>query len=172
MEDYLEAIYCIAQGQRVVRVKNIAERIGVKMPTVTNMLKALTRKGYIEYEKHEFLELTSKGREIGKEINRRHQTILEFLEHILDIDPETADSEACRIEHGMSADTLDRLIRFIGFLKQCPLPETCWMENPGSFRPKELSVDERLVHMKARARGLHQQIEHLEAGKGTPNDSK
>ena len=51
MEDYLEAIYNISQGKRVVRVKNIAKEVGVKMPTVTNMLKSLSQKGFIDYER-------------------------------------------------------------------------------------------------------------------------
>ncbi|MDM7998399.1 MAG: metal-dependent transcriptional regulator [Acidobacteriota bacterium] len=117
MEDYLEAIYCIGQGQRIVRVKNIASRIGVKMPTVTSMLKSLSQKGFIEYEKHEYLELTARGEEVGKEINRRHQALLTFLINILGIDPVVANEEACRIEHGMSPKTLDRLKLFIEFIE-------------------------------------------------------
>ena len=52
MEDYLEAIYNLDKEKRVVRVRDIAKRLGVKMPTVTNMLKTLSKKGMIDYEKY------------------------------------------------------------------------------------------------------------------------
>jgi len=53
MEDYLEAIYNLSQEKKAVRVKDIAERLKVKMPTVTNMLKALSERGMIEYDQIE-----------------------------------------------------------------------------------------------------------------------
>ena len=62
MEDYLEAIFTLSEEKRIVRVKDIAQRLGVKMPTVTNMLKTLGQQGFIDYEKYEYLELTKKGR--------------------------------------------------------------------------------------------------------------
>ena len=61
MENYLEAIFNLGKEKRVVRVKDIAKRLGVKMPTVTNMLKTLSGRGLIEYEKYEYLELTKNG---------------------------------------------------------------------------------------------------------------
>ena len=70
MEDYLEAIYNLDKEKRVVRVKDIAKTLGVKMPTVTNMLKTLSKRELIDYEKYEYLELTKKGHRIGKEINK------------------------------------------------------------------------------------------------------
>jgi len=48
IENYLEAIFNLAKEKRVVRVKDIAKRLGVKMPTVTNMLKTLSARGLIE----------------------------------------------------------------------------------------------------------------------------
>jgi DtxR family Mn-dependent transcriptional regulator len=117
-----------------VRVKNIAGKIGVKMPTVTSMLKSLCQKGFIEYEKHEFLELTPKGQRIGREIHRRHQAILEFLIHVLGIDPEVADREACCIEHGISAATLNRLTQFIDFIEVCPRTGSDWLQSFSDYR--------------------------------------
>lgn len=134
MEDYLEAIYCIGQGQRIVRVKNIASRIGVKMPTVTSMLKSLNQKGFIEYEKHEYLELTAKGEEVGKEINRRHQALLTFLINILGIDPVVANDEACRIEHGISAETMNRLKHFIDFIERQAQTHPDLLQSLAEFR--------------------------------------
>ena len=164
MEDYLEAIYSISKERRVVRVKNIAERIGVKMPTVTNMLKSLSEKGFIEYEKHEFLELTSEGRKVGKEIDRRHHVIRSFLTNILKIDFVVADEEACKMEHGMSTETLDRLTQFIDFIQTCPRTGPNWLESFDEYRLKGADPSKRLDRLKGFARGLNQKIESLEAG--------
>jgi len=43
MEDYLEAMYNLSKEKKAVRVKDIAKKLGVKMPTVTSMLKSLKR---------------------------------------------------------------------------------------------------------------------------------
>ena len=46
MEDYLEAIFDLDQDKKVVRVKDIAKRMSVKMPTVSSMLKTLNARGW------------------------------------------------------------------------------------------------------------------------------
>lgn len=83
----------------------------------SSILKSLKQKGFVEYEKYEYLELTPKGKKVGREINRRHQALRTFLVQILGIDPVVANEEACRIEHGIGAGTLDRLTRFIDFIE-------------------------------------------------------
>jgi len=78
MEDYLKVIYHLSKEKRAVRVKDIAKKLGVKMPSVTSMLRTLGEKGMIDYEKYEYLELNTKGLDIAKEIDRRHHTIKNF----------------------------------------------------------------------------------------------
>ena len=134
MEDYLEAIYDLGKKKRAVRVKDIAKRLSVKMPTVTNMLKTLTRRGLIEYEKYEYLELTDKGDNVGREIHRKHKILCSFLTDILKIDHAKADDEACSMEHGISRNTLDRLVSFMEFLQSCPRVGSSWLDNFDEFR--------------------------------------
>ena len=61
MEDYLEAIFDLDKQKKVVRVKDIAKRLNVKMPTVTSMLKTLSKRELVHYEKYEYVEPTEKG---------------------------------------------------------------------------------------------------------------
>lgn len=117
MEDYLEAIYDLNQEHSSVRVRDIAQKLDVKMPTVTSMLKSLNEKGYVNYEKYEYVELTEQGENIGREMRYRHNVIYEFLAKTLEIDLKTADMEACKIEHSLDSDTLKRMIAFMNFLK-------------------------------------------------------
>ncbi len=170
MEDYLEAIYCIGQGKRVVRVKNIASRIGVKMPTVTSMLKSLNQKGFVDYEKHEYLELTPEGEKVGREINQRHQVLLSFLIDILGIDPEVADGEACRIEHGIGAETMERLVRFIDFIENCPRTGRDWVEAFGAYR--EGAARGCSAHLKDCIEEMQRKRERLDAGEEGDGDAQ
>jgi DtxR family Mn-dependent transcriptional regulator len=126
MEDYLEAIYNLSREKKVVRVKDIAKKLGVKMPTVTSMLKALSEKGMIDYEKYEYLELTGKGSDYGSEIDQRHRILKSFLINILQIDDNQADVDACKMEHAISSSTLERISDFMGFVQNCPHAENDW----------------------------------------------
>jgi DtxR family Mn-dependent transcriptional regulator len=128
MEDYLEAIYELGLEKKVVRVRDIAARLDVKMPTVTSMLKSLSQRKLVDYEKYEYVELTPKGRAVGVEMHRRHETLRRFLTDILKIDRQTADNEACKLEHALSASTLDRLISFMSFIYECPRAGETWLD--------------------------------------------
>jgi DtxR family Mn-dependent transcriptional regulator len=96
MEDYLEAIFDLDKEKKVVRVKDIAKRMNVKMPTVSSMLKTLSERGLVNYERYEYVDLTKEGADVGKEMRRRHGILLRFLTEVLKIDFETANEEAYR----------------------------------------------------------------------------
>jgi len=134
MEDYLEAIFDLGKSKNFVRVKDIAKRMGVKMPTVTSMLKTLSGKGMVQYEKYEYIELTAEGSCVGKEIFRRHQLLFKFLTDILRIEPKTADEEACKMEHTLSAGTLDSLADFMAFIQRCPRAGEGWLNQFEEYR--------------------------------------
>ncbi len=128
MEDYLEAIFDLKKEKNFVRVKDIAKKMSVKMPTVSSMLKNLDKKNLVKYRKYEFVELTAKGAEIGKEIRRRHEILLTFLTKILNIDSQVADDEACKMEHTLSSATLNSLTDFIEFIDVCPRAGDSWLK--------------------------------------------
>jgi len=134
MEDYLEAISDLDQKNKAIRVRDIAKRLGVKMPSVTSMLKTLKDRGLIHYEKYEYVELTDSGATVGLEMRRRHQVLYQFLVDILKVDPETADEEACRMEHALSEDTLDRFTDFMEFVQVCPRTGENWIDQFRDFR--------------------------------------
>ena len=148
MEDYLEAIYNLSQEKRVVRVKDIAKRLGVKMPTVTNMLKTLSERGMIDHEKYEYLELTGRGSDIGSEIDQRHQTLKTFLTDILQIDRDQADEDACKMEHSVSPATLERMVEFMEFVENCPRGGMDWLAYFNEYRKHGKSRERCLERMK------------------------
>jgi DtxR family Mn-dependent transcriptional regulator len=122
LEDYLEAIYVLEQKNSVVRVKDISKMLKVSMPSVHQALHILMESDLIEHEKYGYVELTVKGRSTGKEIYNRHMMLLRFLNEILNIPLKTAKDDACRIEHSISQETLNKLVSFIDFVDTCPEP--------------------------------------------------
>jgi DtxR family Mn-dependent transcriptional regulator len=119
MEDYLEGIFVLAQDRRVVRVRDIAGVLGVTPSTATTAVQALVRRGFLQHEKYEDVVLTDCGRRVAEHVLKRHTELRSFLEDILLLDPETAEADACRMEHGVSEATIERLRRFAAALRQC-----------------------------------------------------
>jgi DtxR family Mn-dependent transcriptional regulator len=134
IEDYLEAIFNLDQEKKVVRVKDIAKRMNVKMPTVSSMLKNLNSKGLVNYEKYEYVELTKDGADVGKKIRHKHKILLKFLTEILQIEFKVADEEACKMEHTLSSATLDSLIDFMEFIQTCPRTGESWLHYFEEYR--------------------------------------
>ena len=119
MEDYLEAIHVLSEQRRVVRIKHIAERLGVKMPSVTGALKVLSERGLVHHERYEDVELTPEGEQIAKRVCQRHEQLRDFLIDVLGIAKEVAEEEACRLEHAVAPHTLEGLVRFAEFVRGC-----------------------------------------------------
>ncbi len=113
MEDYLKAIFEIGLDNKVVRVRDIAARMNVKMPAVTGMLKKLDHLNLVDYEKYGYVELKPEGREIAMEMHRRHNLLTVFLTTVLGVADKVAVEEACRMEHALSRSTLERLSRLV-----------------------------------------------------------
>jgi DtxR family transcriptional regulator, Mn-dependent transcriptional regulator len=113
MEDYLEAIHCIGERQSAVRVRDIAKRMNITMPSVTGALKSLEKQGLVNHARYDWIALTPEGKRIAENVFRRHRVLREFLTVILGIDPKTAERDACGMEHAVSETTLDRLAGFM-----------------------------------------------------------
>jgi len=162
MEDYLEAIYNLSKEKRAIRVRDIAKKLDVKMPTVTNMLKTLSEKGLIDYEKYEYLELTAKGSDVGQEIDQRHQIFRKFLTDILKIDYNKADEDACKMEHAVSPATLEAFVDFMEFIDNCPRGGASWLDYFNEYREHGQPKDKCLERMKEFAQEYNAKIKEME----------
>lgn len=162
MEDYLEAIYNLSKEKRAIRVRDIAKKLAVKMPTVTNMLKTLSENGLIDYEKYEYLELTEKGSNVGQEIDHRHQILRKFLTDILKIDYDQADEDACKMEHAVSPATLEAFVDFMEFIENCPRGGASWLEYFDEYKLHGQPKDKCLERMKQFAQEYNAKIKEIE----------
>ena len=112
-EDYLEAIYELAGEKNTpVRSVDIAEKLGVSRPSVNNALNILKKEQMVVQEPYGAVSLTCQGALYGQSIYYRHKTLFDFLHHILGVDEEVAEEEACEIEHTISEDTVRRWREF------------------------------------------------------------
>jgi DtxR family Mn-dependent transcriptional regulator len=161
MEDYLEAIYHLEQERRIARVRDIANRLGVKMSSVSSALKILGSRGLIRYDPHQFITLTDRGITKAEEIVRKHEVLKRFLEGVLQIEPAVAEDNACRLEHHLDPEVMEKLVRFVEFMEMCPVDQTRWLEKLAE------SCDECLPCLEAARKKL---ISRAEAQKAALQD--
>jgi DtxR family Mn-dependent transcriptional regulator len=121
MEDYLEAIARLGEGRKVVKVKQLSQMLGVKMPSVTSALKKLSAQELVEHEKYGHVKLTPEGNEVARDVICRHEALTRFFARALGIDQGAAEEDACKIEHVISPLSMERLSRFVEFIEACPL---------------------------------------------------
>ncbi|MBN2459253.1 metal-dependent transcriptional regulator [Candidatus Woesearchaeota archaeon] len=112
-EDYLEAIYLLEQEKGSARVKDVAKRLGVKLPSVTEAVRKMSKAGLIDFERYGLIRLTGQGRALAKEVYKKHEILFEFLHVMLGVDKATALRDACEMEHGLSNATLNKLRQFM-----------------------------------------------------------
>ena len=108
-EDYLEAIWALIWEQGIARVRDIAGRLCVSMPSVTSALKVLAKRKLVEYSPHKYVTLSDRGLELAQGISARHDMLRKFLTEVLDMEEQLADGNACRIEHAVDEVVLQRL---------------------------------------------------------------
>ncbi len=119
MEDYLEIIYRLEEKKGFARTSDISSFFGHKPSSVTGMLQKLDEQGLVNYEKYRGVTLTAKGKQLAKDVSRRHETLVSFLK-VLGIDKEIAEEDACRIEHAVHKETIERLRKFVSFVQKAP----------------------------------------------------
>ena len=108
LEDYLEMVSFLAdEGQ--VRVTDIAARLGFSKPSVLSALKILKEQGLVTHERYSTVSLTDKGAELALTIRERHNLIKDFLNRNLGVNAEIAEKDACKMEHILSEETLQKM---------------------------------------------------------------
>ena len=121
MEDYIEAIGELEKTLKVVRVKNIAKALKVKMPSVSSALGVLAKKSLVRYEKYDYVELTEEGQRIALLLRSRHSVLKKFLTDVLAVEENDAEKDSCGMEHHVSKDTINNLVKFIDYIGSAPL---------------------------------------------------
>lgn len=113
LEDYLEAVFVLGQNGSAVRVTDLAQNLRVSKPSVNHAVKQLCEKRLAEHEAYGAITLTAAGETYAANVLRRHKMIKAFLISSLGVSEENAEADACRMEHVMSGETVDKLYEYL-----------------------------------------------------------
>ena len=120
-EEYLEAIYRLLRDEdRYVKTGELADALKVKPGSVTEMVKKLTEKKYLKYEKNRGFRLTRKGRKLALDVLRRHRVAERLLVDLLGVSWEEAHDVACKWEHVLTPEMCDQVLERLNGPATCP----------------------------------------------------
>lgn len=119
-EEYLEAIYDIAGVNGAATTNDVANRLGVTAPSVTEAFNRMASCGLVKYKSHKGASLTAKGLKIATRLKRKHRLIEVFLKNVLHIDPKKVHEPACKLEHSFPDEIADSLCRNLKGPDKCP----------------------------------------------------
>jgi len=120
VEDYLKTVYDLSKNGEPVSNTDIAKTLKVAPASVTEMLKKLAEKEYIQYSPYHGITLTNSGKKIAQKTLRKHRLLERFLSDVLKIDKVKVHSQACEMEHALSDDAEESLCRFLKHPESCP----------------------------------------------------
>jgi len=124
----MEAVLLLVRKGRVARVRDIAKHLNVGMPSVTAALKSLSKRKLVNYDPYQVVTLTDAGLAVAGDIARRHDFLRRFLIDVLGLDEDSAEANACRMEHAVDNAVLQRLQNFAEFIHYCPRAGRKWIE--------------------------------------------
>jgi len=119
-QDYLRAIAALSKNDASVGTTEIAKYFKIAPASVTEMLKKLARKGYIDYSPYHGSTLTKKGVQEAQKITRKHRLLERFLADVLRISGDKVHTQACQMEHDLSDEAEESLCRFLKHPDKCP----------------------------------------------------
>jgi DtxR family Mn-dependent transcriptional regulator len=120
LEDYLKAIYVLAEEDHPVIAARLAAETGVSPSTIFATLRRLATDGYVTINRRKEIHLTVEGKDIAEKIVRRHFLTERFLTDLLGLDWVKAHQEAHRLEHAISQEVEERLATLLRNPTTCP----------------------------------------------------
>lgn len=113
-EDYLKALYQLHGDQRPVPTHELAQRLGISSPSVSDMVARLSAQGLVEHERYHGQRLTRNGRKAALELVRHHRLLEMFLVQVLGYTWDEVHDEAERLEHVISERMEQRIFDLLG----------------------------------------------------------
>jgi DtxR family Mn-dependent transcriptional regulator len=161
VEEYLEAIYSINEKGRQAKNQELAVKLKVSPPSVTQMIQRLAEEGLVDYEPYKGANLTGKGMALAQKVVRKHRLLERFLYDYLKLPFEKVHDEACRMEHSLSDETT------MALCKALDNPETCPDDLAIPSCPHETDNCDKCVETRERLNSEHPlttQLSNLKPG--------
>ena len=108
LEDYIETIYVSEQAGTQLKGAELARKLTISRASVSEALSKLVALGLIEYESYGHIKLTTKGKEEAKKVYAKHGILKDFFQFVLNTDEKEAGENACKIEHIISQNALEK----------------------------------------------------------------
>ena len=138
-EDYLKALYQLHGDQRPVPTRELAQRLGISSPSVSEMVTRLSAQGLVEHDRYRGQQLTREGRKVALELVRHHRLLEMFLVRVLGYSWDEVHEEAERLEHVISERMEQRIFELLGRPELDPhghaIPTLTGKVRPVSNRP-------------------------------------
>ncbi len=113
-EDYLKALYLLGGDERPVPTRELAQRLGISSPSVSEMVTRLSTQGLVEHDRYRGQQLTREGRKVALELVRHHRLLEMFLVRVLGYSWDEVHEEAERLEHVISERMEQRIFDLLG----------------------------------------------------------
>ncbi len=119
-ENYLKSLYILANENGEVTVNDLSQELGIKMPTVTGMMKKFAKKNWVSYESYKPIKLTEKGKKEAALIVRKHRLTEMFLVEVMKIGWDEVHNIAEQVEHIKSSLFFDKMDAMLNYPKFDP----------------------------------------------------
>ena len=113
LEDYLEVISNYVDSEKNIRAIDISKELNVSRASVTEALKKLALKGFINYGRYDVISLTDSGKKIAQDIVSKHNILQSFFENVLGLSENEASENACKIEHVITKNAFNKISEFM-----------------------------------------------------------
>jgi len=120
VEEYLEAIYDFNEKGKLAKTTELAKKLDISPPSVTEMIKKLAQEGFVEYHPYKGTVLTGKGMAYAQRIIRKHRLLERFLYDFLGLSRGKIHDEACKMEHSLSDEAAAALCKALESPKISP----------------------------------------------------
>jgi DtxR family Mn-dependent transcriptional regulator len=149
-EDYLKALYLLSGDERPVPTRELAQRLGISSPSVSEMVTRLSAQGLVEHDRYRGQQLTREGRKVALQLVRHHRLLEMFLVQVLGYSLDEVHDEAERLEHVISERMEQRIFELLGRPELDPhghaIPTLHGRVRPVSHRPlSESRAGERVI---------------------------
>ncbi len=120
VQDYLKAIYQLGGSRSEVPTSALADRLGVKAPSVSGMLRRLDEMGYASHRPYRGVRLTKRGTREAVEMIRHHRLLELYLAEVVGMPWDKVHAEADALEHHISEELESRLDELLGYPTEDP----------------------------------------------------
>lgn len=139
---YLTTIQDLRETRGYARVSDVARELSVTKGSVSVQVKHLREKGFVTEDENRFLNLTSQGETIARDVRHNREVLDQFLRDVLGIRPEQAEADACKIEHLLSHETSGRLLGLVEVLQSGDTDARKFLKKFGGFKIRCPSCEE------------------------------